>query len=131
MKELQGKGHKAIFVGDGINDAPAIGVANVGVAMGCGAEISREAGDVVLVGNDLRALLFLLDFSKTVKSKMMQNIAWAFAYNVVLIPIAAGALFTSFHLFITPQLAALAMILSDISVVANALTILRSRAWKK
>jgi Cu2+-exporting ATPase/Cu+-exporting ATPase len=131
MKELQGKGHKAIFVGDGINDAPAIGVANVGVAMGGGAEISREAGDVVLVGNDLRALLFLLDFSKTVKNKMMQNIAWAFAYNVVLIPIAAGALFTSFNLFITPQLAALAMILSDISVVANALTILRSRAWRR
>jgi len=131
MKDLQRRDHKAIFVGDGTNDAPAIGVANVGVAMGCGAEISREAGDVVLVGNDLRALLFLLDFSKTVKSKMMQNIAWAFAYNVVLIPIAAGALFTSFHLFITPQLAALAMILSDISVVANALTILRSRAWKK
>ena len=129
MKDLQRRDHKAIFVGDGTNDAPAIGVANVGVAMGCGAEISREAGDVVLVGNDLRALLFLLDFSKTVKSKMMQNIVWAFAYNVVLIPIAAGALFTSFHLFITPQLAALAMILSDISVVANALTILRSRAW--
>ena len=127
VEELQGRGHKVIFVGDGINDAPAIGAANVGVAMGSGTEISREAGDAVLAGNDLRALLFLLGFSKIVKKKMIQNIAWALVYNVALIPVAAGALFTSFHLFIAPQLAALAMILSDISVVANALTILRSK----
>jgi len=127
VRELQSRGHKVIFVGDGINDAPAIGVANVGVAMGSGTEISREAGDAVLTGNDLRALLFLLGFSKTVKNKMIQNIAWALVYNAALIPVAAGALFTSFHLFITPQLAALAMILSDISVVANALTTLKSR----
>ena len=130
VRELQGRGHKVIFVGDGVNDAPAIGVANVGVAMGSGVEISREAGDVVLVGNDLRGLLLLLDLSKTVKKKAMQNIAWALVYNVALIPVAAGALFTSFHLFITPQLAALAMILSDISVVVNALTVLRSKTHR-
>ena len=127
IKDLQNRGHKVVFVGDGVNDAPALSTAYVGVAMSSGADISKEAGDVVILNNNLRTLLSLLDFSKLVKRKVLQNIAWAFIYNIALIPIAAGAFYTSLQLFITPEMAATAMILSDISVILNALSILKSR----
>jgi len=80
----------------------------------------------VILSNDLRTLLFLLNFSRVVKKKMIQNIAWAFIYNTALIPLATGAFYTSLNLFITPELAAIAMILSDISVITNALSILKT-----
>ncbi len=126
IRDLQTRGRKIVFVGDGINDAPALSTAYLGVAMGGGAEISKEAGDAVILSNDLRTLLFLLNFSRVVKKKILQNIAWAFIYNIALIPLATGAFYTSLNLFITPELAAAAMILSDISVIINALTILKS-----
>ncbi|QOR94613.1 cadmium-translocating P-type ATPase [Thermosphaera chiliense] len=126
VRDMQRNGLKVVFVGDGLNDAPALAVADVGVAMGSGADVSKEAGDIVVLNNSLRTLTFLLDFSRLVKRKIVQNIAWAFAYNVVLIPLAMGVLYLSHRLFITPEMAAAAMILSDVSVLANALSVLRS-----
>ena len=126
VREMQKNGSRVVFVGDGLNDAPALAVADVGVAMGGGADVSKEAGDIVVLNNSLKTLPFLLDFSRLVRKKIIQNIAWAFAYNIVLIPIAMGVLYWSHRLFITPELAATAMIMSDISVLANALSILRS-----
>jgi len=126
VRDMQRSGFKIVFVGDGLNDAPALAAADVGVAMGSGADVSKEAGDIVVLNNSLKTLTFLLDFSRLVKRKIIQNIAWAFAYNIVLIPLAMGVLYWSHRLFITPEMAATAMILSDISVLANALSVLRS-----
>jgi Cu2+-exporting ATPase/Cu+-exporting ATPase len=127
VEELQREGKRVAFVGDGINDAAAIGRAFLGVAMGGGADVSREAGDAVIISNDLLALAHLRELGKAAKRKAVENLAWAFAYNASLVPVAAGALYKSMGLALRPELAALAMILSDISVVANAATLLR---WK-
>jgi len=125
VEELQRKGSRVVFVGDGINDAAAIGRAFLGVAMGSGADVSKETGDAVIMSGDLLALAHLRELGKAVKRKAMENLVWAFVYNASLVPVAAGALYRSVGLTLRPELAALAMILSDVSVVVNAATLLR------
>ncbi len=127
VEEFQARGSKVMFVGDGINDAAAIGRAFVGVAMGGGADVSREAGDVVIINNDLTSLTDAYRLSQKVRRKAIENLVWAFAYNLMLIPIAMGALYRPLGLVLRPEVAAAAMMLSDISVVINALTLTRWR----
>lgn len=130
VKNLQERGAKVMFVGDGVNDAPALSEAFIGVAVGSGAEIAKEAGDVVLVSKSLEALIHLRDLGRRVERKALENIAWAFIYNAALIPVAMGLLYRPYGLMLKPEMAAAAMMLSDMSVVINALTLLRFKAGR-